>query len=648
MSSRAVRKLHGDSDLALLAPVDDDKESDISEDDGPAQPIKTKANLFELLGDDEGIVDDDIEEEEEKEDKKEDTEPKSTGAVKKKRKKKKKKKANEKKEQRNEENNVDENPEDEIDASIREVNKILGPLPVTNGIMNTEEVPVSIGTRSLLSIEHKHLNPDNEMRRIFGSQVVRSEHRRKERRKNIQKSGWLVSPRPNWPPISKTGLSMTLGSSKNGYQYFNFEHSKEYQKVEFQFLDAVESYNPSNLISLVNMHPYHINSLLQLSEVCKMSEDLQMATELIEKALYCMEGSLHTLFNLAQGTCRLDYRHPENRALFLALFRHLVYIGNKGSYRTALELCKLLLGLDPNGDPICILLMMDFYAIRSEQYDYLIRLYNEWESHKNLSQLPNFAFSTALAHFHSNEDGGKKADSMLQEALIMFPSVLIGLLDKCSIQPDPLVASHPFFSASSHTSQPVALTQLVSLFIARNFSSWKQPEVMGWLERNVQEVLKRVDNKDPLVQSFRKKRLSRYQKAPRNVYRHLIMSEIKEALIGLPVELSNTPILSYDPLPPLDSIVSYTRPARQSRVQHDQSGALASFFQSLLPSYNPDAVADNNNARGQGRGAEGGYMPEHANIREGIDALMNSMRDLLANVQSLQPEEDNEELEEVD
>lgn len=29
------------------------------------------------------------------------------------------------------------------------------------------------------------------------------------------------------------------------------------------------------------MYPYHIDSLIQLSEVCKMSEDLPMAAELI-------------------------------------------------------------------------------------------------------------------------------------------------------------------------------------------------------------------------------------------------------------------------------------------------------------------------------------------------------------------------------
>ena len=35
--------------------------------------------------------------------------------------------------------------------------------------------------------------------------------------------------------------------------------------------------------------------------------------------------------------------------------------------------------LDPDGDPLCSLLMIDYYAIRSEQYEFLVRLYQEWE-----------------------------------------------------------------------------------------------------------------------------------------------------------------------------------------------------------------------------------------------------------------------------
>ena len=123
--------------------------------------------------------------------------------------------------------------------------------------------------------------------------------------------------------------------------------------------------------------------------------------------------------------------------------------------------------------------MIDYYAIRAGEYRFIINLFREWEvcnkyvqwsaafiyhplistqGHRNLSQLPNFAFSIPLALFHSTQEadiddvggdgkGSPEADVKLQEALITFPSLLIPLLDKCSVTLDPTVMRHSYFSS---------------------------------------------------------------------------------------------------------------------------------------------------------------------------------------------------------
>lgn len=48
---------------------------------------------------------------------------------------------------------------------------------------------------------------------------------------------------------------MTLLETKDGVHYFTFEHSREYQQVQFKFLDAVESMDPNNIV---------VNEILQL------------------------------------------------------------------------------------------------------------------------------------------------------------------------------------------------------------------------------------------------------------------------------------------------------------------------------------------------------------------------------------------------
>lgn len=123
-----------------------------------------------------------------------------------------------------------------------------------------------------------------------------------------------------------------IDSDSEGNQYFAFEHSLQYQGVQKDFYLAVESMNPDFIVvsgrilricqqmsdnfmfqQLLNQHPFHIDAMLQLSDICKMGEDVQMATELIERALFTMEAAFHPLFNLAVGTCRLDYKIQENR-----------------------------------------------------------------------------------------------------------------------------------------------------------------------------------------------------------------------------------------------------------------------------------------------------------------------------------------------
>lgn len=253
----------------------------------------------------------------------------------------------------------------------------------------------------------------------------------------------MVSCKENWPQVGKSGLSMNYLENRNGLHYFVYEHSQSYKQVQNKFLDAVESLNPDNIVLILNEHPYHIDALIQLSDLCKLSEDLAMAAELIERALYCLEYAFHPLFNVAQGTCRLEYRRQENRGLYLTLFKHLLFIGGKACYRTSLEFCKLLLTLDPEGDPLAVILALDFYAIRAREYQFLIDFVTEFDATRNLLQLPNFSYSLAVAYFYIGDSA--KADTLLQDALLMFPGVVLPLLDKCSVQIDNRVGHHPFF-----------------------------------------------------------------------------------------------------------------------------------------------------------------------------------------------------------
>ena len=191
-----------------------------------------------------------------------------------------------------------------------------------------------------------------------------------------------------------------------------------------------------------------------MSDISRMSDDTQMAADLIERALYAIQNSFHPSFNITfKGSTsmnanhfKLDYNRVENRAFFIVLFKQIIYVGGKACYRTALELSKLLLGLDVEGDPLGAILLIDFYAIRSSQYEYLIEFYETFNPFKSLELMPNMIYSVALAHHYlytqtGNEIHLEKGEKLLQEALMRFPSLLLEMLDKCGVMPDKQVDS---------------------------------------------------------------------------------------------------------------------------------------------------------------------------------------------------------------
>lgn len=99
--------------------------------------------------------------------------------VKRKKKKKKRKKSENIKGQQHRDMEYNENV-DEIERSILEVNKLLGEMLPVAGCSNQVLEPQWINKKTkedILSVQHKHLNPYNELKRIFGSKTVQAERR---------------------------------------------------------------------------------------------------------------------------------------------------------------------------------------------------------------------------------------------------------------------------------------------------------------------------------------------------------------------------------------------------------------------------------------------------------------------------------------
>ncbi|XP_011315116.1 transcription factor 25 [Fopius arisanus] len=573
MSTRYLRKVYGGS---VISKQDHEETSDnepIVSDKKPKQ-----FNMFNLLN---GDFDSDTrEEDDENIDPELSPDSSNPCPMKPKRKKKKKKKDRSKLEDVSREESQDEI--DEIDRSVREVNKLLGE-PVA-GSSKIDQKPAVKTKNSIMSIEHKYLNPHNELKRICGSKILPGDQNkaRGRGRTNHLRKTWLTTI-PDWFPVSKAGLSMTIDrteDSSDGLQYFVFTHSSAYRNVQDKFLLAVENPNPEAIINIINANPCHVDSLLQFSDISKFNEDLQMAAELVERAVHCLECAFHPLFNLTTGNCRLNYNNQTNRPFFLALFKHLTFIGGRACYRTSLELSKALLSLDPVGDPMAVVLSIDFYALRAKEYEWFIDFCNLWNVERNLTQLPNIAYSLALAHFRidDKESCREKADKLLQDALFMFPGVLLELLDKCGVSTDTRVLGHDYFGCRANSSTSPALEKLQTLYVVRTFRLWKEADILPWLESNVTAVMDRIDAGDDYAKFCETKRSVRYQgQPPRNILRHIVLSDLKEVSVVQNASQSQTHVFSHDPYPPMNSIDIYPR-AGTRRQQSQDDGLNTNLF----------------------------------------------------------------------
>ena len=70
---------------------------------------------------------------------------------------------------------------------------------------------------------------------------------------------------------------------------------------------------------ILHHSPFHIDSLIQLSDVSRISDDTQMAADLIERALYSFQNVFHPAFCLQKNNFKFDYCRVENRFYFYFL-----------------------------------------------------------------------------------------------------------------------------------------------------------------------------------------------------------------------------------------------------------------------------------------------------------------------------------------
>lgn len=287
---------------------------------------------------------------------------------------------------------------------------------------------------------------------------------------------------------------------------------------------------------------YHISTLLQVSEIAKQQRDNATASELLERALFTFGRSVHSTFsgNLAAGKARLDFRRPENREFWLAVWRYIITLGVKAIWRTALEWARLLIAMDPDEDPYCLRLIIDQLALRGREPQAVIDLVEADYLQRLWKVPPNLAFSVALAHDRLKQP--QQARSALQNAIKEYPWLAARLCRELEISPIP----KPIWGKEPSNSYQELLCQM---YVAKAKDLWNTTEGTSLLVEvcyYFQEDLGAGDDPYWLASI-----------AETDLARHVILSDDQNLIALLDTRVKSKYTSNSDPLPPDDNIRSY-------------------------------------------------------------------------------------------
>lgn len=132
--------------------------------------------------------------------------------------------------------------EDEITRTVRLVDKMFGTSHQYHHQQRSEnsQQAEADNVLSILSIQSKNLNPQTEIKRMFGKVINQEQQKKRRGAGNVRslRTVILTTPKDNWPPITRSGLSMNLVPAPEGeitlagndkrknLLYFAFEHSQ--------------------------------------------------------------------------------------------------------------------------------------------------------------------------------------------------------------------------------------------------------------------------------------------------------------------------------------------------------------------------------------------------------------------------------------
>ncbi|GMY09146.1 transcription factor 25 [Fagus crenata] len=478
-----------------------------------------------------------------------------------------------------------------------------GPAKTKGANPKDEGKPVKQCVPSILQVDSKYLNAENELRRIFGSKVVKSFEKshqagssrqiRGGRRGNLaHRKTIIVTPSDHWPRWDGS-LSMEFLETRDGYHYFRYVHSSSYSQAQREFEVAKDIHDLNRIANILLYNPYHLDSLITMAEYFKFVGEHQMSADAIAKSLYALECAWDPMFTPLQGNCQLKFSHETNKPLFTALFTHMRNMDRRGCHRSALEVCKLLLSLDSD-DPMGAMFCIDYLSLRAEEYAWLEQFSEDYKSDNSLWLFPNFSFSLAACRFYLEQEESSKdshmdntkstSNDLMKQALMLYPSVLKKLVEKVPLKDKVWteILKHAFFR-SDQTGIP-SVDHLINIYIERNYIIWRLPALQKLLRDASKLVIETLETNRSDAKDWACVRKEAFP-SEKNEYAHLLVSDFSDSVASIPPENLQNFIVDPRMGEGAQNEVLVANPPGNGHAPRDAANRnpLAVLFESMLP-----------------------------------------------------------------
>ncbi|CAI7223385.1 CPS_collapsed_G0012580.mRNA.1.CDS.1 [Saccharomyces cerevisiae] len=389
--------------------------------------------------------------------------------------------------------------------------------------------------------------------------------------------------RDDWIPTQRGELSMKLLSSDDLLDWQLWERPLDWKDViqndvsQWQKFISFYKFEPLNsdlskksmmdfylsvivhpdheaLINLISSKfPYHVPGLLQVALIFIRQGDRSNTNGLLQRALFVFDRALKANIIFDSLNCQLPYIYFFNRQFYLAIFRYIQSLAQRGVIGTASEWTKVLWSLSPLEDPLGCRYFLDHYFLLNNDYQYIIELSNSplMNCYKQWNTL-GFSLAVVLSFLRINEMSS--ARNALLKAFKHHPLQLSELFK------EKLLGDHAptkDLSIDGHLAENLEL----KAYMARFPLLWNRNEEVTFLHDEMSSILQdyhrgnvTIDSNDGQDHNNINNLQSPFFIAgiPINLLRFAILSEESSVMAAIPSFIwSDNEVYEFDVLPPM-------------------------------------------------------------------------------------------------